>query len=363
MTRVFLLGAPGGGGEEVFVRDLAASPPAGVEYALALHHHESVPLARARTAEEVLFNRLLHPFLCPLPGLRSYEVEPEADLVHVHNYPTRLRLRRACPVVYSVGGSTYAHYLERYLGWPARRVDARYARARRIYRLLRIRSELATPEWVDAVIVFSAYAAGYLDRFGVPANKIRVIPPGFDLPAPLPRVGSSRPFTFLLVGREPERKGADLALAAIREVRARGGAARLVLVGDLAYPAWTEEGVEGHGPVPRERLFRDFYAAADAVLVPSRAEGYGFAAVEAMGMGLPVIASRRDALPEIVGDEGILVEPDVGALARAMDELRADPVGARVRGGRCRERFEALFTRARARAALGGLYAELLGRA
>ncbi len=360
MTRVFLLGARGGGGEEVFVRDLAVSPPPGVEYSLALDHHESVPGARARAVHEILFNRLVHPFLWPLPGLRAYDVAPEVDLIHVHNHPTRLGLPGPRRVVYSVGGSTYAHYLERYLGWSASRVDARYARARRVYRPLGIRSELATPEWVDAVVVFSEYAAGYMSRFGMPRDKVRVIPPGFEIPAPPPRPPTSEPFTFLLVGREPHRKGADLAVEAVRELRARGRAARLWLVGDPAYPAWTGDGVEGHGPIPRARLLHDFYGRADAVLVPSRAEGYGFAAVEAMGMGVPVVAARRDALPEILGEDGILVEPEVTALGRAMEGLCADPEGARQRGAAARARFEACFTRAHARKSLGALYSELL---
>lgn len=362
MTRVFLLGARGGGGEEVFVRDLAASPPADVAYTLALDHHESVPGARARTLEEVAFNRLVHPFLWPLPGLRSYSLDPDVDLVHVHNHPTRLRMREPRPVVYSVGGSTYAHYLETYLGWAPCRVDARYGRARRVYRALGIRSELASHEWVDAVVVFSRYAADYLRRFGVPEGKIHVIPPGFDIPTPPRREDGDRPFTFLLVGRDPERKGADLAVEAVRRLRAQGRAASLVLVGDPTYPSWTGDGVEGFAPVPRETLFRDFYARADAVLVPSRAEGYGFAAVEGMGAGLPVIAALRDALPEIVGEDGILVEPEASALARAMEGLVGDPSGARERGGRLRARFEAVFTRTMARAALGHLYAELRAR-
>ncbi|NJD18053.1 MAG: glycosyltransferase family 4 protein [Gemmatimonadetes bacterium] len=359
MIRVFLLGARGGGGEEVFVRDLAASPPPGVGYTLTLEPHESVPGARARAGEEVLFNRIVHPFLWPLLGLRSYRVGTEVDLVHVHNHPTRLRLPGPKPVVYSVGGAGYPHYLETYLGWSGARVRERYRRARRVYRSLGIRSEVATPEWVDAVVVFSEFAADRLAAFDVSREKIHVIPPGFDIPAPSCAPGAG-PFTFLLVGREPVRKGADLAVEAIRELRSRGLDVRLRLVGDVEYPGWTADGIEGHGPVSRDVIFRDFYAHADAALVPSRAEGYGFAAVEAMGMGLPVVAARRDALPEIVGDAGLLVEPGARALAGAMASLASDPSGARALGVRARQRFEERFTRVRARAALGAVYQALL---
>ena len=132
MIRAFLLGFRGGGGEEVFVRSLVESPPPGVEYSMAMDHHQSVDEARALPVREVLFNRIVHPFLWPLPGLRAYAIDSGINLVHVHNFPTWLRLPDACPVVYSVGGGTYAHYLEAYLGWSAERIRARYRRGRRV---------------------------------------------------------------------------------------------------------------------------------------------------------------------------------------------------------------------------------------
>jgi glycosyltransferase involved in cell wall biosynthesis len=360
---VLLVGGRGGGGEEVFVRDLAGDPPPGFVYTLVLDHHESAPGVHARTVREVLMNRLIHPFLWPLPGFRAYDVGPGVDLVHLHNFPAWLRLPRGCPVVASVGGSSYPHYLETYLGWTPAQVAARYHRARWIYRMLGVRSDLATHEGVAAVIVFSDFAAGFLRRLGVPASKLWVIPPGFDIPRPTTPRGGEGPFTFLLVGRHPERKGADLAVEATRALRAAGHDVRLVLVGDAAYPGMSVEGVvAGFGAVDRATLFRDYYLEADAVLVPSRAEGFGFAAVEAMGHGLPVIVSGRDALPWIVGDGGLVVEPgNPEALAAAMAELATDRVGAEARGAKGRARFEAEFTRSVARERLGDLYRRLLG--
>lgn len=363
MTRVFLLGGPGGGGEEVFVRDLAASPPDGFQYSLALEYHESTEGARARTVHEIVLNRLVHPFLWPLPGFRAYDVDPTLDLIHVHNFPVWLGGRRDRPVVISVGGSGYPHYLETYLGWDQSRIRARYGRARRLYRFFGVASEIATHERVDAVVVFSDPAAEVLADFGVPAAKLHVVPPGFAIAAPPDRGDAEGPYTFLLVGRHPERKGADLAVAATRRLRAAGHHVRLILVGDEAYPAMADgEGLDGHGPVGRERLFRDFFGRADAVLVPSRAEGFGFAAVEGMGHALPVVVSRRDALPWIIGEGGIVVEPgSEEALARAMAALAGDPQGARALGHKGRNRFDAVFTRERARAALAQVYHGVLG--
>lgn len=180
--RAFLLGGQGGGGEEVFLRGLAEAPPPGVGYSMVLDPHASVPGARALRGRAALFNRVVHPALWPLPGLRAYRVRG-FDLMHVHNFPSWLDVPRGCPVVLSLGGSTYGHYLETYLGWSPERVAARFRRARAIYGALGIRSEL-TPARVDAVVVFSDFAATRLHALGVPADKVVVIPPGFDVPPP-----------------------------------------------------------------------------------------------------------------------------------------------------------------------------------
>jgi glycosyltransferase involved in cell wall biosynthesis len=61
------------------------------------------------------------------------------------------------------------------------------------------------------------------------------------------------------------------------------------------------------------------YASADALLMPSLDEGFGLPAIEAMAMGTPVIAADRGALPDVVGDVGVLVDPsDEGMLARVV---------------------------------------------
>ena len=62
-------------------------------------------------------------------------------------------------------------------------------------------------------------------------------------------------------------------------------------------------------PLLDEELVR-FYSGALAVLIPSRYEGFGLPALEAMACGAPVIASNAGALPEVVGDAGLLVSPD-----------------------------------------------------
>jgi alpha-1,3-rhamnosyl/mannosyltransferase len=68
------------------------------------------------------------------------------------------------------------------------------------------------------------------------------------------------------------------------------------------------------------------YRAAAVVAVPSRYEGFGLPAVEAMAYGAPVVAADATALPEVVGDAGRLVDPDdVSGWAAAIDELLDRP--------------------------------------
>jgi len=74
------------------------------------------------------------------------------------------------------------------------------------------------------------------------------------------------------------------------------------------------------------------YARALVLVLPSHDEGFGLPVLEAMSAGIPVIASRRGALPEVTGDAGLLFDPDQpGALVAALERLLTDRVGATAR--------------------------------
>jgi glycosyltransferase involved in cell wall biosynthesis len=348
--RCLLIGLHGGGGEEIFIRDLVADPPERVRYSLAIAPHESVSGARSRRLTEIAFNRVVHPSLWPLPGLRAYTVDTPFDLVHVHVHPHRLRLRRDIPVVMSVSNS-YFHYIQDYLHWETARVEALYARARRVYRSLRITDEMVAWERLAGISVFSRFAKEALAARGVPRDLVTVIPPGFPSPAMSAEVGEREEFTFLFAGRHPSRKGADLVIDAIRRLRRSGARVKGVLVGDPWFVELEgEPGFDVQESATRRQLMEELYPRADAFVMPSRAEGYGFTLVEAMSFGLPVISSTYGSIPEVVEHEvtGLLVPPGDGdAVFEAMRTLAADRPAAREMGLAGRRRFERDFTRAR----------------
>ncbi len=75
-----------------------------------------------------------------------------------------------------------------------------------------------------------------------------------------------------------------------------------------------------------DKLMPAIYRSADVLLFPSLNEGFGFPVLEAMASGLPVVASNRGALPEVLGDAGILVAPDdYEAMAKSVVAIFNNP--------------------------------------
>jgi glycosyltransferase involved in cell wall biosynthesis len=146
------------------------------------------------------------------------------------------------------------------------------------------------------------------------------------------RVGA--PFYIYVGALEPYKK-IDRAIIALAHVRRRPETSRvrLVLIGMggsgealrvLAKEQGVEDGVEWVGPVPNREVGAWYAAAVGAVLL-STCEAFPLVPLEAMAQGTPVIASNRSAVPEVVGEGGVVVDPDdVQGVADVMYQMVID---------------------------------------
>lgn len=129
---------------------------------------------------------------------------------------------------------------------------------------------------------------------------------------------------YLYLGRDHPRKNLGMLRRAFAEARRRGLTASLVLAGPGHQAAAASDGVMVLPYVPHDDL-PALYSGALALALPSRFEGFGFPALEAMRCGTAVLASNAGALPEIVGSAGILLSPDdAGTWSQALLELARD---------------------------------------
>jgi glycosyltransferase involved in cell wall biosynthesis len=188
----------------------------------------------------------------------------------------------------------------------------------------------------DRIIVPSQFtAANVARRFDLPAERIVVCPPG----APdWPRRAAPPVNGYLLfLGTLEPRKNIGGLLDAYERLSGRD-VPELVLAGKATAEArpWLDRltrppllgRVRWVGYVdPSNR--RALYEGARVLVQPSFEEGFGLPVLEAMTIGVPVVASHRGSLPEVVGDAGPLVDPeDSGALATAISSLLQDPTQA-----------------------------------
>jgi glycosyltransferase involved in cell wall biosynthesis len=114
------------------------------------------------------------------------------------------------------------------------------------------------------------------------------------------------------------------------------------------------------GRISDDELTRQ-YARAMVAVVPSVYEGFGIPAGEAMACRVPVISTTGGALPEVVGEAGILVPPaDAEALARAIEDLLDHPQRARELGAQGYRRVQRHFTWNRAAQKTVAAYREVI---
>jgi len=255
---------------------------------------------------------LVPPFLAAY-AMAARRAARGADLVHAHWIPSALAARATgCPYVLQIWGTDVEL---------ARRAPA-----------------LTRPlvRGASTVIVASRELANAAAALG--ARRVEIVPTAVELP----HVGAvpEEPRHVLFAGRLSEEKGI------LEFLEATEGLPRVV-VGDGPLRRRVPEAV---GFVPPAEM-APYYERAAVVCVPSRREGYGMVAREAMAHGRAVVVTAVGGLPDAVEDgvTGLLVPPrDTAALRRAVAELLVDPdrsarLGAAARRWTARELDPAVF--------------------
>jgi glycosyltransferase involved in cell wall biosynthesis len=254
-------------------------------------------------------------------------------------------LRAVRPLV--AGGRTGG----RILGRPGS-VEMRFRRLKAPFQIL---LGLITARAADLVLAPSAATAAEIRRdyrvadVGVIPNVtggLAVAPAGAAEGPP-----ADEPGYLLFVGRLRIRKGVEVLLEALRELRGGAPGAVLKIAGDGEHRGALERkaaelelgsAVAFLGSCDGARV-RTLLAGAAALVVPSIYEGMPLVVLEAMERGVPVVASAVSGIPEVVvdGETGWLVPPeDPEALAGALSEVLAGPLEARRRGEMGRRRVE-----------------------
>jgi len=243
-----------------------------------------------------------------------------ADVFHCPHYVTPIGLD--IPLVVTIHDCIhlrFPEYMPRPLGVLPRAVSTRYARM-----LLQ-----RVPRVAERIIAVTASTRGdIIDLLGAGEAPIDVIHNGvsrfWSQPADSSAATASRP--ILWVGNPKPHKGLDLLLGAFAMLASRDPNLRLILVGSGAIASQVadhpyRDRVEVPGHVTNEQL-RSLYRGAGVFCMPSRHEGFGLPALEAMAAGVPVVAAAAGAIPEVVGDAALLVPAeDTGALAAGLDRV------------------------------------------
>ena len=189
--------------------------------------------------------------------------------------------------------------------------------------------------------------ARFLAEHGLPERRIHVVPNGIDLPPARPRRAPGKQLVLGTAANLEYHKGIDVLLEAVARMHAKP---RVEILGDGTWRDRLEQQAADLGLDARfaghvddaPRRIRGW----DLFVLPSRAENFPLAALEAMAAARPVVATRVGGVPEVVvdGETGVIVEPDdPDGLAAALDGLSRRPAQLAKLGEQGRARVASVF--------------------
>jgi phosphatidylinositol alpha-1,6-mannosyltransferase len=207
-----------------------------------------------------------------------------------------------------------------------------------------------------AAISISSYTSGLLTGIGVAPQRLRLIPPGVELPLDPRAQPSARPTLLTIARLEDRYKGHDLLVESLGSIRERVPGVEWVVIGEGPLRPELEELARARGVADCIRFLgsvsdevRDSWLRrADVLAMPSRlpggrlaGEGFGIVYLEAGAYGKPVVAGNVAGALDAVsdGETGLLVDPtDARAVGDAITRLLLDPELARRLGAAGAER-------------------------
>lgn len=262
------------------------------------------------------WKKRLNPFYLA-SCLRKHRI----DILHVHHIPLYWYIRRGARLagIPVVGCTEHASHSISMI--PALQRESRHAaRHARFF-----------------AVVSEHLKRYFTEELGIPAEGVIVVPNGVDTerfsPGPNTGTAPSGSVRLISVGRLVDAKDYPTLFAAAATLRAEGREFSLSIVGDGDLRANVEANVARSGLNDTVRLLGNrtdvgsLLQSSDAFVLSSRREGLPVSVLEALATGLPVVATKVGAIPDVVndGENGLLVPPgDPQALAAAIRRLLDD---------------------------------------
>lgn len=297
-------------------------------------------------------------------GLGRLLKATQPDLVHLDEEPASLvaaqvswLARRFCPEA-------------KLLFYTWENLSQKWRGARRLYRLC----ERTVYGAADGALAATHGAAEVLRQRGF-SKPVWVVPPGIDTDrfyAPPRQCAGGQEFRVGYAGRLLPEKGVDTLIEAVRQLSPQ---AKLTLIGDGSerekllqqveqtklQGAVTFEGPIAHRDMPA------WLVGLDVLVLPSRRtpwweEQFGRVLVEAMACGVPVVGSDTGAIPEVLGEAGLVFKADAPqSLVECLRQLMGDPALRVELGGKGRERALQEYSSQHVAERLYAIYGQVLG--